>query len=189
MLVIAAGVALGIIAAVLFFAFLPAILRAGAILVLATVGFAGMIAFIIFGANTVRSSGLTGADFTVIIAIISASATLAALAGYFDNVKILQPNKPTRGGLIGAVLFHGVCMTFWAVLICTSYPDPSCAIFVAFAGLSATPAAVAVRALRLARYEKDAPRFAPWPRGSWTIPAVALVGVAALPIVLWLAAR
>jgi len=69
MFVISAGVALGIIAAALFFAFLPNILRAMAtllIFVAAFVTLVAVIACIVFLAPIVRSPGLTGADFIVI---------------------------------------------------------------------------------------------------------------------------
>jgi hypothetical protein len=149
MFVIAAGVALGIIAAVLFFAFLPDILRAMAALLLFVVALVAVIAFVVFVLPVLRSSGMTGADLTVIIAIISVATTWAALVGRFDAVFSFNGPEAIRhpGFFLVAVVFFGAGGAFCAVMAYQTYPTLDSAGITAFAGLNATLTAAAARGL------------------------------------------
>jgi hypothetical protein len=59
-----------------------------------------VIAFVVFVVPGIQSSGMTGADFPVIAAIISVATTLAALVGRFDAAPLIGPAQSSPRALL-----------------------------------------------------------------------------------------
>jgi hypothetical protein len=100
-------------------------------------------------APIIRSSGLTGTDFTVIAAIASIAVFVAVLTGCFGLDDIILPKDFTRVRLIYAVVFFGACMAAFVAFACIDPTSPAAAALVAFAGFAAAGVAAAIRKLRL----------------------------------------